>query len=301
MATRARAWQGDPLVAPVLADIAAFGDGRPLHRAPALAALFASGSEAARHLVSRFVAAMTAGLDANPLGHVPARHSHDAGRSSLMLARKGRITLTVVAQGDSPSAPHLAPKTVDFTPADVWEVVLAGKAAARLVTAEAQTDASARLVTRDIALRPGAMVHRDAASRALVLDEIEGSLVTLRLQRRRKEPTPAREYRLDDGQMIHRAAGNPDDSRIEMLMAVAGAMGRADAAPHLAAIACSGGSEALRWQALRQCLALDTAAGFATLTAMARDGGDPLSEMAGSLRAQLVEAHPLLADLPCPA
>ena len=85
-------------------------------------------------------------------------------------------------------------------------------------------------------------------------------------------------------------------------MALLGRMDRADAAPLLAGIAQEQGSDALRWQALREALALDTLAGFQALTAIARSDDDALAPAAGTLRSQLVETYPQLAGVePCPA
>ena len=85
------------------------------------------------------------------------------------------------------------------------------------------------------------------------------------------------------------------------MLALLGRMGRREAAPTMAAMARESGSEALRWQALRECLALDTKEGFEALTDVARATGDPLAMPAGALRAQLVEAHPeLLSLVPVP-
>lgn len=80
-------------------------------------------------------------------------------------------------------------------------------------------------------------------------------------------------------------------------------MRRQDAAPAMAEIARGQGSDHLRWQALRNCLALDTAQGFSALTAIAANPADALARPAGALRAQLLEAHPQLTGLeadPCP-
>jgi hypothetical protein len=134
----------------------------------------------------------------------------------------------------------------------------------------------------------------------MLLRDVEGCLVTLRLQRRLRNAGPTREFRLTDGELVHQAAGNVRDSRIEVMMALAGRMGRKDAAPLLAEIVREEGSAALRWQALRECLALDTRVGFTTLCAIARSPSDELAPPAGALRSQLIEAHPQLADLePC--
>ncbi len=89
-----------------------------------------------------------------------------------------------------------------------------------------------------------------------------------------------------------------------MMTALLGRMERADAAPVLAAISLRPGEDSLRWQALRECIVLDTAEGFGALLAIARNAEDRLAGDAGALRAQLVEAHPQLLELEksqCPA
>jgi hypothetical protein len=86
------------------------------------------------------------------------------------------------------------------------------------------------------------------------------------------------------------------------MLALLGRMGRKDAAPAMAAMAREAGPENLRWQALREALALDAGEGFRALSGVARAADDPLAMPAGALRAQLVEAHPELLALeasPC--
>ena len=111
-----------------------------------------------------------------------------------------------------------------------------------------------------------------------------------------------REYALADGSLVHQAASDPEDSRTELMMALLGRMNRADAAPSIAGIARGEGSAALRWQALRECLALDTRSGFEALDAVARDADDPLCSAAAALRARLIETYPQLREAAeCPA
>jgi hypothetical protein len=81
------------------------------------------------------------------------------------------------------------------------------------------------------------------------------------------------------------------------MMAALGRMGRADAAPLMAEIALGDGADALRWQALRECLALDTLTGFATLSNIAGNAADALSRPAKGLRSQIVSAYPQLAEV----
>ena len=304
----AGAWRKGRQVAEVLGDLHAFATCRSLAECGALSALFDEESDAAARLAGDFVSLFTAALSTQPLGHVPFRHFTDGTVSTLLLARSGAVTLSLVATDGDGLAARPDPVTVDFSPSEVWERVLAGNAVAELVEcrpvdARHGPDREAQLHRKPIVLAPGRIICRAASRQALLLRTVEGRLVTLRLQRRRPEAGPTREYRLDDGRLVHQATGTPQESRTELVMALVARMGRADAAPHIAAIAqAEDGAAGLRWQALRECLALDTASGFAALSTIARRTGDPLAAAAGALRSQLVETHPVLEELvSCPA
>ncbi|MCK9543856.1 MAG: hypothetical protein M0R03_17700 [Novosphingobium sp.] len=295
-------WRQSAAAAAILADLAAFDTSRPLADYPALASLFGSdGGAQTRCFTGSFVAAMARGLGEAPLGHVPVRHFTDGVMSMLMLARHGNVTLSLVAMDGRGLARRPRPSTVSFAPMESWEHVLAGTGTAELVERGAVTSERADLRSRDIVLRPGETIRCDGGRQALVVRDVEGCLVTLRLQRRRKGADVACEYRLADGALVHQAAGNPRDSRIETMLALLGGMNRADAAPHAAAIVLGEGSDGLRWQALRECLALDTLAGFTALRELADRDGDTLAAPARSLRDRLTAAYPQLAGVsPCP-
>ena len=133
--------------------------------------------------------------------------------------------------------------------------------------------------------------------KVLGFEHLARDLSTTASEPERWEPIGLAEYRLADGRLLHEAAGSPRDSRLELAAALLGRMGRDDAAPYLAAMAREAGSTSLRWHALRECLGLDTATGFEALCELAATQGDPLAAAAGALRAQLLEAHPNLAEL----
>lgn len=78
------------------------------------------------------------------------------------------------------------------------------------------------------------------------------------------------------------------------MVTLLGAMGRSDAAPLLADLACGEGAEALRWQALRQGLALDSEIGFGAVSAVSNRPEDPLSQAASDLKLRLEHAYPAL-------
>ena len=123
------------------------------------------------------------------------------------------------------------------------------------------------------------------------------SLLTLRLARTAGRPGPTRRVDVRSGRIVHRASGNATDSRAELAMLLLGRMGRNDALPVLAARTRTGDAQ-LRWQALRQCLALDAATGLPLLERIAKDHADPLYQAARVLLAQLQRERPSLLSEP---
>jgi hypothetical protein len=298
-------WRAEPQPAAVLAELACFEAGLAIADCPALAALFTPGDPAGAQLVSSLVAAMMAELSADPLGHVPMRHSTDGTTSTLLIGQAGLATLTLVAIDAVGLARSPAPVTINYAPGEAWERVLGGSARAEMVTCvvndglptiPAET-ADAVLEREPLELAPGVCLARDCRREALLLHGVAGRLVTLRLHRRRQGHDPVREYDLASGKLLHRAAASPAESRHELMISLLGRMGRTDAAPLLASMALGGDPDGLRWQALRESIGLDTATGFGALSTLARRREDTLATPAGALRAQLLESWPQLAAL----
>ena len=294
-------WLELPDVAEVLADMDAFGTSRPLAECPALAALFEEESVSAQSAAQAFIGQLTSisgrALVADPLGYIALRHFTDGTISTLMLARRGRVSLTLMAVDGAGLKRRPAPPSVSFSANEQWDHVLAGSARADLITCRDKTADGITLHKRSIALTPGRVLPRDCRMTAMQLREVDGCLVTLRLQRSQLKAEPTREYDLESGALIHQAASNARDSRFELMLSLLGRMGRADSAPIMAAIALEQGGDSLRWQALRECLGLDTLTGFRTLSALAQRADDPLAGAADTLRTQLVQAHPQLAEI----
>lgn len=296
------AWQASPQAQPVLAGFAAFADGTPLAALDALSALF-GGDEAqgARNFVSPLLKAWSLAMRDQPLGLVPLRHVANRASASLLLAAAGEATLTLVALDSAALNTAPAAQSASFAPSEVWEVILSGTGEARLVERRGET-----ITAHPLLLEPGLALGRDGEREALLIDAVDaadGALVLLRLQRRVETMQPRREFALTDGRLLRQASATPRESRHEVAVALLGRMGRKDAAPLLAEIARDEShGDSLRWQALRECLGLDTATGFWTLTAISRGGSDPLAVPAGALRAQLLESYPQLAEVDlCPA
>lgn len=294
------AWQREPGAAAVLDAFAAFAAGAELAECPSLAGLFEVGTGAsggAREFFGSLAAALLPVLAAEPFGHVPLRHQATPASATLLLAQEAGATLTLVVIA-GPALARMEPaRSVAFTPMEAWDVVLAGAGEGRM----AQRRPDGALVLQPLAFAPGFTLARDAERQALLVDRVPGSMLMMRLSRRRPGTVPVREFDLASGRQIHQAVSDPRESRMELAITLLGAMGRADAATDMAGIALEAGrGESLRWQALRECLGLDTAVGFRTLCELARRADDPLAAPAGALRAQLVEQYPVLKEVePC--
>lgn len=294
------AWRADPAVGAILAELERFGAGAPLEGCPRLEALF-TDTASAPAFAAAWCRQQAAALGREPLGLPAFRHAFDGTISTLLLARSGRAQLILHAREPGTAAFD----TVRFTDGVRFDAVLAGSAEARIVRRTVGPAAAQQPFHAEaLALRPGARLALDLKEEALQLLATSRRLVTLRLHRFAADPAPSREHRLADGALLHQSAGSITDSRREMMLALLGRMEVAQAAPLMAAMALEHGDPSLRWQALRECLALDSAAGFRALVALARRADDPLAAPAGALRAQLVEAHPELLALetdPCRA
>ena len=274
-----------------------FGAGANFDACGALAALFGSDPEPAAALIDGMVATGLVAVSTDPLSHVPLRHGGDAGRATLLLGQAGDASLSLVARSGAALARTPVPTSASFAPARHWLRVVAGTArAARIVLGS-----SGKIESQNANLAPGEVLARDALREALHFRSISGTLVTLELTSRDRRADIAREVQLADGAFLRQSACDPRDSRHELMAALLGRMEREDAAPTLAALAQANAPAPLRWQALREALALDTRAGFAALSAIANTPRDPLVRAAQDLRGQLLFAHPQLRELvPCP-
>ncbi len=292
------AWRKGPQGAALLAAFAAFAAGAPLSGLPPLAALF-DGSGTARAMVGGLAGALLPAFAEAPFGQVPLRHHASRTATTVLLAREAEASLTLVALDGTGLAQQSLTTSAAFAQAEEWDVVVAGSGTGRLV---AHVGAPG-VTVHPLVLEPGLALGRDGGREALLVDRAEGTLLLLRLRRATPGPAPVREFDIASGAMIHQSAATARESRSEIAVALLGKMGRKDAAPVLAELARNAArSDMLRWQALRECLALDTLTGFRTLAALALREADPLARAAGVLRAQLIEQHPVLQEIePCPA
>lgn len=281
----------------IFVDLARFAQGAELAQCPELAGLFTSGGNRGAIWVHDLIRAMAQTLSHHPLGQVPLRHFTNGITSSLLLGRSGETTLALVSVDGTGLAAQSPSPAVNFAPLETHEHILAGYAQAELVGCDQAGLPQVELKCENLSLSPGSVMIRDGAKQALRLCRIDGTLVSLRLQRRPRRGGVSHAYCLSSGRLLHRAAGVMRESRHALMINLLGRMGRRDALPVLTEMACEQAGDDLRWQAVREGLGLDTAQGFQTLCAIADRQGDSLSHSARTLRDHLVRQYPMLADM----
>lgn len=301
MVDACKEWRDRPFAARALRDLDRFGQGAPLEACAALHEVFTEAT-LAEDLITSLCAAFVPALAETPFGHPPFRHGFNGHSSTLLLGLSGGAQL--VLQAREPGEYDYT--HVNFSDALRYEAVLAGGAKGRIVRrAEMKgAEGNAHLFVEPIDLSPGSRLAFDCATEALLIEQVETRTVCLRLHRIADQPQPTREYALSTGKMLHQASGDLKSSRQDMMIALLGRMECTKAAPIMAEMAVERGADSVRWQALREGLALDVESGFPALIAIARRHEDALAGPAGALRAQLVETYPQLLELEeklCPA
>lgn len=275
-------------------DFARYADGADLIECSTLNSMIESGTEA-KALVQALTGSLASAMSQHHTAQIPFRHQYQGGIGMLQLVTSGRAALSVLVYEDDR---RNTARSVAFADSDCHEIVIAGTGEARLLTKAVTSGERAKLTCENARLFPGTYLEMCGPHRAKLMDEADGAMVVLRLSRTPENPQPSREYRLSDGALIHTASSSRDDSRKEAIASVLGAMGRRDSVPELINAARSGGPQ-LRWQCVRQTLALDTAAGFSLLCQIAEDSADELAPEAAQLRAQLLGQYPQLRNIEC--
>jgi len=293
-------WRSTPQNRAIFDDLARFGAGAALHECDRLERLFTQ-AKTARVFTEKLIAALLPEMASHPLGQIPFRHQNSGAVSVLQIAASGQATMSLVMYERTGGS--CDQQTVCFTDCQRHEAVLAGHAAIEIVRRDNSGENTANLHQESLALAQGDTLALSGRTETKIIKQVADRLLVLRLSRSPVSPMASLEFRLSDGVLVHRASGERRDSRHELMLALLGRMGRIDAAPIMAEMTQTG-ADHLRWEALRECLALDTVEGFSALNAMAKDQGDTLCVHAQTLRAQLIETHPELAAIEsmlCPA
>ncbi len=232
----------------------------------------------------------------------PVRQFAKGQLGGLAIAECGAITLSLMlhSHGDHPPAPTTS--AVFTAGHGLVRVVRAGGASAdhyRVALSDAEragiflasAAAPCRFAGRQM-LTDTSLLRVDQSCESFNLVGASGDIVLLQLYVHSPSLLPMREYDIASGRLVRAAAPDRGSSFRLMNLALLRALGRRDAAPVFAAAAAQGDFSA-RWQAMRELIALDTAAALPHLAAMAAD--DPHPEVRRAAASALDMIHSRMA------
>ncbi|WP_448140584.1 HEAT repeat domain-containing protein [Sphingopyxis fribergensis] len=228
-------------------------------------------------------------LRADPFARPPLRPlgGGDGGPGSLILAERGAVRLSLQLWPFATLAPAPAPACAVFIPGHAALHILASGGASlhrHAVAVGADEDAGAFTAAAAApchslpprALQQGETLRLDTARQAITLAGARADVLLLELTVQPPSPLPIRTYDVASGRLLHVSASRRDSSFRAMALTLLRHLGRDDAAALFAAETKSE-DFAARWNAMRELVALDSAAARPLLEAMA--AGDPHREV----------------------
>lgn len=246
-------------------------------------------------------------LRADPFARPPLRPvgggdgGAGGGVGGLILAERGAVRITLRLWPFATHAP--VPAAAIFVPGRTALHVLAGGGAMLrqhhvAVTAAEEAGAFTAAAaapchsTAARALSTGETLHLDSARHSFTLAPGPGQhdALLLELTVQPPSPLPIRAYDIATGRLLHVSASRRDNSFRTMALTLLRHLGRIDAAPLFAA-ATGSADFAARWHAMREMIALDPAAAWPVLGAMA--ASDPHPEVRAAAAAALALYPPL--------
>ncbi len=246
--------------------------------------------DTAPKFVAAFVQPFIAALRAEPLGEIPFRHNTGEGFARIQLLQSGGVTLSLCVY--EPMHWNQTPETVRFVDCESHEIVISGAARGRAYRLSGRAHGFSAW-NRD--WQSGDRIERKPMEHSRHVLHVEKSMLVLQLTRAAQAPRPSCEYRLNDGALVRETSGDKRASEQFMALGLLGAMGAASARAPIRDFARHAAHDRdARWEAVRQLLALDSAAGFALLNQLAEMSADVLSRPAAKLRKQLISAYPQL-------
>lgn len=283
------AWRAAPQVAAARAALERFDAGAALDDLPDLALLM-HDLAAARDFAAGLITTLIAALRAEPLAQVTLGHSSAPGMARIRLIEGTRSAVTLTAL--APRARRVSPSAL-FEDGSVHELVVAGSGAALL-----HRISSGAVMSEKLTLTPGVRMTRPGPDTARQITAITRPLLLLQITREAAQPGPSREIAVDTGRLIQTISGCRRTSQQMMALGVLGALQYRAGIGAMDALARDlARPRDLRWEALRQVLAMDAAKGLALLAALAGNTADALSAPARALQQQLRAARPDCAAL----
>lgn len=281
-------WHSLPRVAAIRRDLDAYAAGSDWGECLQLSALLRDHLQACGFVDEwsrRFIGA----LGAHTLGEIPFRYRSAGGLQTVQLIQSGGATLSVVAYEPVASPPDGSPNSAVFADRESREIVLSGVAKGAFYELSGPNQA---VECASQNWRAGDQISLKNARFARQVESVQQTLVMLQLTRLPDRPGPSCEIRLDNGAALCSASGDKAASQRLMGLAVLGSLESRSAIPAMKRCSLDRDEEeAVRWEAVRQLLALDTQRGLAVLDELLTRTGDTLNGPAMALREQLKSAY----------
>ena len=248
---------------------------------------------AARTFIDTWQKSFASALKDEPLAEMPFRNRVQGSIATIQLLCQDTATLSLCAvpRGETLSGQD----TILFSGRETSELIVDGSATGTLHRLSEASD-TANLTNSGAAWQAGDTIQSTPTSGRSIL-HVEHSLLILQASRSPNCPQAAREFNVRDGRHSRSASGDEWVSRKFMALGVLGALRRNSAADEMGHVALDASLDRdLRWEAVRQLLALDTGTGMRLLGELRTKIQDPLCEPAANLASQLVTNHPQLAQ-----
>lgn len=243
-------------------------------------------------------------LAADPFSLPPVRMFNAPTMGGLVLAEAGPITLSLMIRPFDSVAPNenSGLSTALFTPGHGLSRILrsGGAQMVRYHVAVSEEEEAGQFTAARAArcfsdparaLRTDEWIRIDQAREGFGLIGGKGDVVLVQLFVQRPARLPIREYALPDGRLVKTAAARRDSSFRQMALALLRMQRRTDAAPLFAAASASD-DFSLRWQAMREFVALDAAVALPHLRNMARTDPHPEVRRAAHATLDFIETRP---------
>ncbi len=287
----AEEWRARPVTRSVAQDLKRYGAGVDVRDCANLHALVNDLAKAQAFTLSLIQTILPA-LRAHALGEAPFRFKNSQGLATLQLMESGGATVSLAAY--EPLASEETPSSALFSDREVHEIALGGEA----LVAQHRFGAGGTLSSEPMPWFAGHTSAQAAQTEARQVLRVERTLLLLQLIREPERPAPTRLVDLSSGETLRIASGDKSASQAVMALSVLGALGECGALEIMEKTALNARENPdVRWEAARQCLALDAARGLALLVKLAGYAADPLAKPAASLKTQLLSAQPELRAL----
>ena len=278
----------------VESDLKAYGEGAGLAECETLSGLLGDDCLALAWAAGFFEPLMAA-LRQVPLADLPIRFSCSDGFATIQLFAHSRATLNLTAH--EPRQRAGKPDTVLLVDRESTELLLRGETKGVLHRSIECRETERRFESHDRDWQAGDRIELTPNDGRQLLS-FDATILTLQLVRSAENPQPTRKFGLGDGRLLKSASGDKQASRDWMALGVLGAMPVAGSLTVMEQIASDTTRDPdLRWEAVRQALAVESTSGFALLAALAKRSDDPLALPAARLKVQLIHAHPRIAEL----